>query len=57
MAASTRTIFPYQLRFLDAQRKDSGLRIELQMARRVDRFLDALRPVLTLDFDDPRSGS
>src|SRR6266849_141967 len=47
-------IFPYRLRFLDAERKDSGLRIELQLTRSVDRFLEALRPVLTLDIDDPR---
>ena len=47
-------IFPYRLHFLDAERKDSGLRIELQLARSVDRFLEALRPVLTLDIDDPR---
>jgi hypothetical protein len=48
-------IFPYQLRFLDAERKDSGLRIELQLARSVDRFLEALRLVMALDIDDPRS--
>lgn len=48
-------IFPYLLRFLDAERKDSGLRIELQLARSVDQFLEALRAVLTLDVDDPRS--
>ena len=47
-------IFPYRLRFLDAERKDSGLRIELQLARSVDRFLETLRSVLTLDIDDPR---
>ena len=47
-------IFPYRLRFLDAERKDSGLRIELQLTRSVDRILDALRPVLALDIDDPR---
>jgi hypothetical protein len=47
-------IFPYRLHFLDAERKDSGLWIELQLARSVDRFLEALRTVLTLDVDDPR---
>ena len=47
-------IFPCRLRFLDAERKDSGLRIELQLTRSVDRFLEALHPVLTLDIDDPR---
>jgi hypothetical protein len=49
------TIFPYRLRFLDAEQKDSGLLIELQLARSVDRFLEALRLVLALDIDDPRS--
>jgi hypothetical protein len=48
-------IFPYRLRFLDAERKDSGLRIDLQLTGNVDRFLEALRSVLTLDIDDPRS--
>jgi len=47
-------IFPYRLHFLDAERKDSGLLIELQLARNVDRFLESLRTVLTLDVDDPR---
>jgi len=50
-----RPIFPYRLHFLDAERKDSGLRIELQLARSVDRFLEALRLVMALDIDDPRS--
>jgi hypothetical protein len=48
-------IFPYRLRLLDAEGKDSGLWIELQLARSVDRFLDALRMVLTLDIDDRRA--
>jgi hypothetical protein len=48
-------IFPYRLRFLDAERRDSGLYIELQLTRSVDRFLEALRSVLTLDVEDPRS--
>ena len=48
-------IFPYRLRFLDAERRDSGLQIELQLTGSVDRFLEALRSVLTLDIDDPRS--
>jgi len=50
-----RPIFPYRLRFLDAERRDSGLQIELQLTGSVDRFLEALRSVLTLDIDDPRS--
>jgi hypothetical protein len=50
-----RPIFPYRLRFLDAERKDSGLQIDLQLAPSVDRFLEALRLVLTLDIDDQRS--
>jgi hypothetical protein len=48
-------IFPYRLRFLDAEQNDSGLRIELQLARSVDQFLEALRGVLTLHVEDPRS--
>ena len=47
-------IFPYRLRFLDAERNDSGLRIELQSTRSVDRFLEALGRVLALDIDDQR---
>lgn len=47
-------VFPYRLRFLDAERKDSGLRIELQRAGSVDRLLQALRAVLALNIDDPR---
>jgi hypothetical protein len=47
-------IFPYRLHFLDAERKDSGLRIEFQLTRSVDRFLEALRRVLPLDIHDPR---
>ena len=50
-----RPVFPYRLRFLDAERRDSGLQIELQLTGSVDRFLEALRSVLTLDIDDPRS--
>jgi hypothetical protein len=48
-------IFPYRLCFLDAERKDSGLRIELQLIGSVDQFLEALRSGLALDIDDPRS--
>jgi hypothetical protein len=48
-------IFPYRLRFLDAEQNDSGLRIELQLASSVDEFLEALRAALTVDVDDPRS--
>jgi hypothetical protein len=48
----TGRIFPYLLHFLDAERKDSGLRIELQLAASVDRFLEALRAGLTLDVED-----
>ena len=47
-------IFPYRLRFLDADRNDSGLWIELQLTRSVDQFLEALRAVLALDVEDPR---
>jgi hypothetical protein len=49
--------FPYRLRFLDAHRNDSGLRVDLRRAPSVDQFLDALRAVLTLDVDDSRQGS
>jgi len=48
-------IFPYRLCLLDAERKDSGLWIELQQPGSVDQFLESLRSVLTLDIDDPRS--
>jgi hypothetical protein len=47
-------MFPYRLRFLDADQTDSGLRIDFQRLRSVDQFLEALRAVLTLDVDDPR---
>jgi hypothetical protein len=48
-------IFPYRLRFLDAEQSDSGLLIELQRAPSVDTFIEALRAVITVDVDDPRS--
>lgn len=47
-------VFPYRLRFLDADQTDSGLRIDLQLPPSVDQFLEALRAVLTLEVDDPR---
>jgi hypothetical protein len=47
--------FPYRLHFLDAERRNSGLQIELQLTGSVKRFLEALRSMLTLDVDDPRS--
>ena len=48
-------VFPYRLRLLDAEKRDSGLSIELQLASSVDQFLNALRVVLTLDVEDARS--
>jgi len=37
--------------FLDADQNDSGLRVELQSAAGVDRFLEAFRAALTLDVE------
>jgi hypothetical protein len=48
-------VFPYRLHVLNAERKDSGLRIELQLARSVDQFLEALRTVLAVDVEDARN--
>ena len=48
--------FPYRICFLDSERKDSGLRILLQLPQSVDRFLKALHPAITLDVEDPRMG-
>jgi hypothetical protein len=47
-------IFSYRLRFLDAERKDSGLWVELQPEHNVDQFFDALRSMLPLDAEDTR---
>jgi hypothetical protein len=49
-------IYSYRLHVLDAEKKDSTLRIEMQQARNVDRFLAALRSVLTVEVDDSRNG-
>lgn len=54
LSGDNEAIFPYRLRFLDVERRDSGLWIELQMTHSVDRFLEALRTVLTVDAEDPR---
>jgi hypothetical protein len=47
-------IFPFRIRFLDADRNDSGLLVELQSTSSVDRFLVPLRAALTLEVDDQR---
>jgi hypothetical protein len=47
-------IFPFRIRFLDADRNDSGLLVELQSISSVDRFLVPLRAALTLEVDDQR---
>jgi len=47
-------IFPYRLHFLDPERRDSGLMLELQFDQSVDRFLEVLCSVLTVDVEDPR---
>ena len=47
--------FPYQLRLLDAEGKDSGLRFDLQLTRSVDQIVDALRAVMPVEVDDPRT--
>jgi hypothetical protein len=44
-------IFPYRIRFLDADRNDSGLRVELQSAGSIDRFLEVFRAALTLEVE------
>jgi len=44
-------VFPYRLHFLDADRKETGLYVQLQQAASVERFLDALRPALNLDVE------
>ena len=47
-------VFRYRIRFLDADRNDSKLLVELQSTSSVDRFLAPLRQALTLDIDDQR---
>ena len=47
-------IFPYRLHILDPNRQDSGLSLELQLDGSVDRFLELLCSVLTVDVEDPR---
>ncbi len=47
-------VFPFRLRFLDAEGNSPGLRIDLQLARSVDQFLNTLRGAVPLEVDDLR---
>jgi hypothetical protein len=47
-------VYPFHVHLLDAGGKISGLQFELQRGRSVERMLEALRSVLTLDVRDQR---